>query len=69
MGGLDGDEEDDVVLSEGVPLVPHLHAVEVRQVERDLGQHLGDRGEGGHRQKGYGKLTRAKEKGKGHGKR
>lgn len=38
--GLNGDKEHDVVLAEGVPLLPHVHAVEVRQVQGHLGQHL-----------------------------
>ena len=52
VGGLNGDEEDDVVFSEGVPLVPHVHAVEVAQVKRYLGQHLGKgkgKGKGNHK--------------------
>lgn len=40
MRGLDGDQEDNVVLPQRVPLLPHLHAVEVGQVKAHLRQHL-----------------------------
>lgn len=40
MRGLYGHKEHDVVLSQGIPLLPDVDAVEVREVERHLGEHL-----------------------------
>lgn len=41
VGGLYGDQEDHVMLPKGVPLLAHVHPVEVGQVKAHLGENLG----------------------------